>query len=47
MQYFENNKYVRFIKEPEYGYSNYSYPNIILKKSNKKKEKEGGGCQSP
>ena len=37
MQYFENNKYVRFIKEPEYGYSNYSYPNIILKKSNKKK----------
>ena len=37
MQYFENNKYVRFIKEPDYGYSNYSYPNIILKKSNKKK----------
>jgi len=37
IQYFENNKYVRFIKEPEYGYSNYSYPNIILKKSNKKK----------
>ena len=37
IQYFENNKYVRFIKEPEYGYSNYGYPNIILKKSNKKK----------
>ena len=37
MQYFENNKDARFIKEPEYGYSNYSYPNIILKKSNKKK----------
>ena len=34
---FENNKHVRFIKEPEYGYSNYGYPNIILKKSNKKK----------
>jgi perosamine synthetase len=40
MQYFENNKYVRFIKEPEYGYSNYSYPNIILKKSNKKKRNQ-------
>jgi len=37
IKYFENNKYVRFIKEPEYGYSNYGYPNIILKKSNKKK----------
>jgi perosamine synthetase len=40
MQYFENNKYVRFIKEPDYGYSNYSYPNIILKKSNKKKRNQ-------
>ena len=40
MQYFENNKYVRFIKEPEYGYSNYSYPNIILEKSNKKKRNQ-------
>ena len=40
MQYFENNKDVRFIKEPEYGYSNYSYPNIILKKSNKKKRNQ-------
>jgi dTDP-4-amino-4,6-dideoxygalactose transaminase len=28
---------VRFIKEPEYGYSNYAYPNILLNKSNKKK----------
>jgi perosamine synthetase len=37
IQYFEKNKYVSFIKEPEYGYSNYGYPNIILKKSNKKK----------
>ena len=37
MEYFENNKYVSFIKEPEYGFSNYGYPNIILKKSNKKK----------
>ena len=37
IKYFENNEHVRFIKEPEYGYSNYGYPNIILKKSNKKK----------
>jgi len=37
IEYFKDNKYVRFIKEPEYGYSNYGYPNIILKKSNKKK----------
>jgi perosamine synthetase len=37
MEYFDNNKYVSFIKEPEYGFSNYGYPNIILKKSNKKK----------
>jgi perosamine synthetase len=36
IEYFDNNKYVRFIKEPEYGYSNYAYPNIILKKRNKK-----------
>jgi perosamine synthetase len=34
--YFENNKFVNFIQEPVYGFSNYSYPNIILKKSNKK-----------
>jgi perosamine synthetase len=34
---FKNNKHVRFIKEPQYGYSNYGYPNIILTKSNKKK----------
>jgi len=37
MEYFDNNKYVNFIKEPEYGFSNYGYPNIILKKSNKRK----------
>lgn len=37
IKYFENNEHVRFIKEPEYGYSNYGYPNIILLKSNKKK----------
>jgi perosamine synthetase len=37
IKYFENNEHVRFIKEPEYGYSNYGYPNIILKKSNKKR----------
>ena len=37
MEYFENNKYASFIKEPDYGFSNYGYPNIILKKSNKKK----------
>jgi perosamine synthetase len=36
IEYFDNNKYVTFIKEPEYGYSNYAYPNIILKKGNKK-----------
>jgi perosamine synthetase len=36
IEYFENNKYVRFIKEPEYGYSNYAYPNIVLKNGNKK-----------
>jgi perosamine synthetase len=37
IRYFENNKYVRFIEEPAYGFSNYGYPNIILKKPNKKK----------
>lgn len=37
MDFFENNKYVRFINEPEYGFSNYGYPNIILKNSNRKK----------
>jgi perosamine synthetase len=36
MDYFENNKYVKFIKEPEYAFSNYGYPNITLKKGNKK-----------
>jgi perosamine synthetase len=36
IEYFENNKYVKFIKEPEYGYSNYAYPNIIINKGNKK-----------
>jgi perosamine synthetase len=33
---FENNKFVKFVKEPDYGFSNYAYPNIILKKGNKK-----------
>jgi perosamine synthetase len=33
---FENNKFVKFVKEPTYGYSNYGYPNIILKNHNKK-----------
>jgi perosamine synthetase len=36
LEYFENDKFVRFIKEPDYGFSNYAYPNIILKKGNKK-----------
>jgi perosamine synthetase len=36
LEFFENNKYVKFIKEPEYGYSNYAYPNIIINKGNKK-----------
>jgi perosamine synthetase len=36
MEYFEDNKFARFIKEPFYGFSNYAYPNIILKKGNKK-----------
>jgi len=36
MEYFSNNKYVRFVKEPEYGFSNYGYPNIILKEPNRK-----------
>jgi perosamine synthetase len=40
IEYFENNKHVRFIKEPEYGFSNYGYPNIILTKSNKKKRNQ-------
>jgi perosamine synthetase len=33
--YFENNKFIKFIKEPTYGFSNYSYPNIILNKGSK------------
>jgi len=37
LEYFENNKYVKFIKEPDYGYSNYGYPNIIINESNKKR----------
>jgi len=37
LDFFENNKYVKFIKEPEYGFSNYGYPNIILKKPSRKK----------
>jgi perosamine synthetase len=35
INFFYNNKMIEFIKEPEYGYSNYSYPNIFIKKSNK------------
>jgi perosamine synthetase len=37
MDFFENNKFVRFIKEPQYGFSNYAYPNIILKNSSRRK----------
>ena len=37
LNYFDQNEHLRFIKEPSYGFSNYAYPNIILKKSNKKK----------
>ena len=36
LEHFESDKFVRFVKEPDYGYSNYGYPNIILKKGNKK-----------
>jgi len=37
LNFFENNEFVRFVKEPTYAYSNYGYPNIILKKPNKSK----------
>lgn len=40
IRYFENNEHFRFITEPEYGHSNYAYPNIILKNSNKKKRNQ-------
>ena len=36
LDFFEDSKFVRFIKEPTYGFSNYSYPNIVLKKDSKK-----------
>lgn len=32
IDFFEKNSHVNFIKEPSYGFSNYAYPNIILKK---------------
>ena len=32
LNYFDQNEHLRFIKEPSYGFSNYAYPNIILKK---------------
>jgi perosamine synthetase len=35
IDFFEKNLYVNFIKEPSYGFSNYAYPNIILKEGSK------------
>jgi perosamine synthetase len=36
INYFDNNEHIKFIKEPSYAFSNYAYPNITLKKNNKK-----------
>ena len=35
IDFFEKNLHVNFIKEPRYGFSNYAYPNIILKEGSK------------
>ena len=36
IDFFKKNSHVNFITEPSYGFSNYAYPNIILKDGNNK-----------